>query len=66
MAEKWPERQFVGVKIGTRGVEWLDQVALEESGRLIDVDITRSHVIRAALIVARQHDAELRRILRHQ
>lgn len=60
------ERKFVGVKIGEKGVTWVDQVALDEAGRMTDVTITRSHVIRAALILARRHEAELRDIIRGQ
>lgn len=59
-----PGRQFVGVKIGPNGVAWLDMVALEEDGRQTERTITRSDVIRAALVVASRHDKELRLVLR--
>lgn len=59
-----PGRQFVGVKIGPRGVEWLDQIAMEETGRDPEAEYTRSHVIRAALVVARENEKRLRMVMR--
>lgn len=64
MGTKWPERAFVGVKVGVNGLAWLDSVALEEDGRTEKRKITRSDVIRAALVVAARHENELRAVLR--
>jgi hypothetical protein len=63
MADR-PKRTYVAVRIGPKGVEWLDQVAFEETGRDPEAEYTRSHVIRGALIVAKRHEKELRTVMR--
>lgn len=54
------------VRIGEAGVSWLDMIAMEEDGRREDIKVTRSDVIRASLAVARNHEKELRAVLRGQ
>jgi hypothetical protein len=59
-----PERKMVTCRIGAAGVDWMDSVALEETGRLTTSSVNRSDVLRTALLVARQHDREFRTLLR--
>lgn len=63
---KRPRREYVPVRIGEAGVSWLDMIAMEEDGRREDIKVTRSDVIRASLAVARNHEKELRAVLRGQ
>lgn len=56
----------VAVRLGAGGVTWLDQIARETRD---DYDPTspvpsRSDVIRAALVVARRHEAEVKKAIR--
>lgn len=58
-------RQQINTRIGTAGIAWIDQIALDESvhvGHLLN----RSDVMRAALAVARDHEREVRAILRRR
>lgn len=63
---KRPAREYVPTRIGAAGVAWVERIALEEDGRQTKRRITRSDVIRASLAVARNHEDELRRMLRDQ
>lgn len=54
-------RRHVTFRVGPGGYDWLETVVLE-LGRGCD----RSMVLRAALAVARRHEAELKTILKEQ
>ena len=57
-------RQFVGVKIADKGVDWIDQIVMEENGRDTTMNINRSDVIRTAIALAAQNDRDFRLMLR--
>ena len=60
-----PERIHVNLMLGRSGADWLDAIAAKGS-QTSDARITRSAVIRAALTVARRHEAEVLAILEKQ
>jgi hypothetical protein len=60
-------RQMTCLRLGVRGVDWIDQVALDETGRAPSRrKVTRSDVIRASLVVAKAHEKELLGVLRQR
>lgn len=52
------ERVYLGVRIGGVGMDWLDTLA-EDQSVATGFDISRSDVTRAALAVAKRHEAEV-------
>lgn len=60
-----PARDIINFRIGPKGAEWLDTLAVAESVEA-NKRISRSDVIRAALVVARKHEPEVKKLLRAQ
>lgn len=55
-------RVHVNARIGAKGVEWMDRLA--EDTTTAGIETNRSDVLRAALVVARQNEDNVKAILR--
>jgi hypothetical protein len=60
------EKVPLNIRLGSTGVGWIDQVALDESGIHPSRRFNRTDVVRAALAVAARHEREVRDVLRAQ
>jgi hypothetical protein len=63
-------RVHLNVRLNSAGVEWLDRLSREDNARR-EVQVredfcTRSDVFRAALAVARKHEAEVVAVLKER
>jgi Arc/MetJ-type ribon-helix-helix transcriptional regulator len=55
-------RERITVRLARAGIRWMDDLAVENPG----IEMDRSAVVRAALAVARRHEAELIETIREQ